>query len=278
MTKNVLITGCSTGLGRSTALLLAGAGWRVFAGVRKPADAESLQAEAEGELVPLQFDVARPDSLAQAMARLADATDGQLHGLINNAGVYLGGPLELMKPEEIELTFSVNVTGLLAVTQACLPMLRAAQGRIINISSISGLVAMPGVSVYAGSKHAVEAITDALRVELHPFGVKVIAVEPGGIKTPIWDKGAKRDKEAAQDAKSAQLRKDYAPLLKLLHKLNARPGGLPPEDVARVVIDALESDKPKNRYLVGKDAKGLALLRRLPDALRDRAIIGKVWG
>lgn len=277
MNKNVLITGCSTGLGRSTALMLAASGWRVFAGVRKTADAKSLQAEAEGELVPLQFDVAKPDSLAQAIETLRKATGGELHGLINNAGVYLGGPLELMKPEEIELTFAVNVTGLLAVTRSCLPMLRAAEGRIVNVSSISGLIAMPGVSVYAGSKHAVEAITDALRIELHPFGVKVVAVEPGGIKTPIWDKGAKRDQEAADDAATAELRKAYAPLLKLLHKLNAKPGGLPPEEVAKVVIEALESDRPKNRYLVGKDAKSLALLRRLPDALRDRAIIGKVW-
>ena len=277
MNKNVLITGCSTGLGRSTALMLAASGWRVFAGVRKTADAKSLQAEAEGELVPLQFDVAKPDSLAQAIETLRKETGGELHGLINNAGVYLGGPLELMKPEEIELTFAVNVTGLLAVTRSCLPMLRAAEGRIVNVSSISGLIAMPGVSVYAGSKHAVEAITDALRIELHPFGVKVVAVEPGGIKTPIWDKGAKRDQEAADDAATAELRKAYAPLLKLLHKLNAKPGGLPPEDVAKVVIEALESDRPKNRYLVGKDAKSLALLRRLPDALRDRAIIGKVW-
>lgn len=278
MSKNVLITGCSTGLGRSTALTLAASGWRVFAGVRKTADAKSLQAEAEGELLPLQFDVAKPDSLAQATESLRKATGGELHGLINNAGVYLGGPLELMKPEEIELTFAVNVTGLLAVTQACLPMLRAAAGRIVNISSISGLIAMPGVSVYAGSKHAVEAITDSLRVELHPFGVKVVAVEPGGIKTPIWEKGAKRDQAAADDAATAELRKTYAPLLKLLHKLNAKPGGLAPEDVAKVVIEALESARPKNRYLVGKDAKSLALLRRLPDALRDRAIIGKVWG
>ena len=277
MNKNVLITGCSTGLGRSTALMLAASGWRVFAGVRKTADAKSLQAEAEGELVPLQFDVAKPDSLAQAIETLRKATGGELHGLINNAGVYLGGPLELMKPEEIELTFAVNVTGLLAVTRSCLPMLRAAEGRIVNVSSISGLIAMPGVSVYAGSKHAVEAITDALRIELHPFGVKVVAVEPGGIKTPIWDKGAKRDQEAADDAATAELRKAYAPLLKLLHKLNAKPGGLPPEEVAKVVIEALESERPKNRYLVGKDAKSLALLRRLPDALRDRAIIGKVW-
>jgi len=277
MKKNVLITGTSTGLGRSVALSLAASGWRVFAGVRKTADARSLEAEAEGELLPLQIDVAKPDSVKRGVAELAEATGGELHGLINNAGVYLGGPLELMRPEEIELTFAVNVTGLLGITRACLPLLRAAQGRIINVSSISGLIAMPGVSVYAASKHAVEAITDSLRVELHSFGIKVIAVEPGGIKTSIWEKGAQRDAAMSDDAATAALRELYAPLVKLLQKLNARPGGLPPEDVAAVVIDALESGRPRNRYLVGSDAKSLSLLRRLPDALRDRAIIAKVW-
>jgi NAD(P)-dependent dehydrogenase (short-subunit alcohol dehydrogenase family) len=280
MTKNVLITGTSTGLGRSVALMLAASGWRVFAGVRKPADAESIRAEAEGDLVPLELDVAKAESVGAAAAAVAKATGGQLHGLVNNAGIYVGAPLELMKPEEIDSTFAVNVRGLLSVTRACLPMLRATGGRIVNISSISGLIAMPGVSVYSASKHAVEAITDSLRVELHPFGIRVIAVEPGGIKTPIWDKGAERDAEMDDDDATAELRRLYAPLVKLLRKLNAKPGGpgaLPPEDVARVVADALETRRPKNRYLVGKDAKAIALLRRLPDTLRDRSIIAKVW-
>jgi NAD(P)-dependent dehydrogenase (short-subunit alcohol dehydrogenase family) len=277
MKKNVLITGASTGLGRSVALSLAGSGWRVFAGIRKPADGKALTDAAEGELIPVRLDVAKQDSVVAGIEQVRADTGGELHGLINNAGVYLGGPLELMQPEEIEQTFAVNVTGLLLVTRACLPMLRAAQGRIINISSISGLIAMPGVSVYAASKHGVEAITDSLRVELDPFGVKVIAVEPGGIKTPIWEKGAARDAAMPDDAETTALRELYAPLVKLLQKLNARPGGLPPEDVAAVVIDALESSRPKNRYLVGKDAKSLSLLGRLPVGLRDRAIAAKVW-
>jgi len=277
MKKNVLITGASTGLGRSVALSLAASGWRVFAGIRKVADGKALTAAAEGELIPVRLDVAKHDSVVAGIEQVRADTGGELHGLINNAGVYLGGPLELMQPEEIEQTFAVNVTGLLLVTRACLPMLRAAQGRIINISSISGLIAMPGVSVYAASKHGVEAITDSLRVELEPFGVKVIAVEPGGIKTPIWEKGAARDAAMPDDAETTALRELYAPLVKLLQKLNARPGGLPPEDVGAVVIDALESSRPKNRYLVGKDAKSLSLLGRLPVALRDRAIAAKVW-
>ncbi len=278
MMKNVLVTGTSTGIGHSTALELARRGWRVFAGVRKEADGEALAREADGEVHTVLLDVADEASIDAAAAFLAEHTGGELHGLVNNAGVYLGGPLELMRPDEIRKTLDVNVTGLLLLTRACLPLLRAAQGRIVNISSISGLIAMPGVSVYAASKHAVEAVTDALRVELQPFGVKVVAVEPGGVKTPIWDKGAKRDAAAREDRGTAETRELYAPIVRLLEKLNAKPGGLPPEALADVVTEALESSKPKNRYLVGKDAKALKMLTRLPDTLRDKAIAAKIWG
>ena len=277
MSKDVLITGTSTGIGRSAALKLAASGWRVFAGVRKKADGKSLEAEAEGELRPLLLDIADAGSVHEAVETLEQATGGRLDALVNNAGIYLGGPLELMKPEEIELTYAVNVTGLLQLTRACLPLLRKAKGRIVNISSISGLVALPGVSVYAGSKHAVEAITDALRVELAPFGIRVIAVEPGGVKTAIWDKGLERDEAAREDPEIASLRKLYAPLVKVLEKVNARPGGVEPEVIANTVATALESARPKNRYLVGADARALSLLNRLPDGLRDRAIARKVW-
>lgn len=275
--KNVLMTGCSTGLGRAAALMLAERGWRVFAGVRKSADARALSKDATGELVPLVLDVASLESIEAAVASLEEATGGQLHALVNNAGVYLGGPLELMRPAEIEQTFAVNVVGLLQLTRACLPMLRAARGRVVNISSISGRVALPGVSVYAGSKHAVEAITDSLRVELQPFGIKVVAVEPGGIKTPIWSKGAARDAKTREDEQRSRVRELYAPLVKMLEQLNTKPVGLPPEAVAKVVVDALETAKPKSRYLVGSDAKALSLLDWLPEGLRDRTIAAKVW-
>jgi NAD(P)-dependent dehydrogenase (short-subunit alcohol dehydrogenase family) len=277
MSRIALVTGASTGIGRSTALKLAGSGWRVYAGVRRDADGRTLEREAAGELRALRLDLEQRDSLLAAAARLGRETEGRLDALVNNAGVYHGGPLELMKPEEIDQTYVVNVTGLLQLTRACLPLLRAARGRIVNISSISGLLAMPGVSVYAGSKHAVEAVTDSLRVELRPFGIRVIAVAPGGVQTPIWEKGAARDAAAREDPDAAELRRLYAPLVRLLEKLNARPGGVPPETVAGTVVEALETAKPKNRYLVGGDAKGLALLNHLPDALRDRVIAARVW-
>jgi len=269
---SVLVTGASTGIGRATALHLADLGMKVYAGVRRDEDAADL--EQQGPVIAVRLDVtssADVDDIAQRIE-----ADGGLDGLVNNAGVYLGGALELMRDDEIESTFAVNVVGLLRVTRACLPMLRERRGRIVNVSSISGLVALPGVSVYAGSKHAVEAISDALRVELSTFGVRVIAVEPGSIDTAIWSKGARRD-QASSSHSDAALRELYSPLQHLLEKLNRNPRGIPPTAVATVIGDALTARNPDNRYLVGTDARSLALLRYLPEGLRDRLIGTRVW-
>ncbi len=271
--NSVLVTGSSSGIGRATALLLSEAGMIVYAGVRKTSDAESLESSASGDLRPLILDVTSPAEVEAAVARIHE--DGGLSGLVNNAGLYMGGPLELMTDEEIESTYAVNVTGLLRITRACLPLLRDSGGRIVNISSISGLVALPGVSVYAGSKHAVEAITDSLRVELGVLGLRVIAVEPGSIETEIWRKGAERDEERGHN--DQQLRRIYEPVLTLLEKLNRNPRGIPAERVAQVVKLALTSDDPKNRYTVGADARSLSILRWLPDPIRDGMIRRKVW-
>ncbi len=270
---SVLVTGASTGIGRSTALMLSERGLTVYAGVRKTRDEADLAEAAVGDLRPVRLDVTRPEDITATVCRIED--DGGLGALVNNAGLYFGGPLELMSEEEIRATYDVNVLGLVLLTRACLPMLRESGGRIVNISSISGLVALPGVSVYAGSKFAVEAITESLRVELSPFGIRVIAVEPGSIQTEIWTKGAERDE--GRRSESASLRKLYAPLVALLEKLNRDPRGIPPERVAEVVLKALTDESPNNRYLVGTDARSLAVLRWLPDALRDSIIKSKVW-
>jgi len=274
--RSVLITGTSTGIGRAAAVSLANDGWQVYAGVRSDDDAAAVEAAASGDVTAVKLDVTDPSSVASAVDRIQRETGGRLEGLVNNAGVYLGGPLEFMTRGEIEKTYAVNVVGLLEVTRACLPMLRAGKGRIVNVSSISGLVALPGVSVYAGSKHAVEAITDSLRVELAGFGIHVSSVEPGSVRTAIWEKGAARDKARAGEPGTAETRKLYAPLVKLLEKLNSRPGVLAPEKVAEAIADALESEKPRNRYLCGNDAKSLSLLGRLPDGIRDRLIGSKI--
>jgi len=271
--NSVLISGASTGIGRSTALLLAEHGMTVYAGVRRARDGAELVEASTGDLRPVRLDVTKPGDIEAAVGQVAD--EGGLGALINNAGVYFGGPLELMSVEEIRTTFEVNVLGLLNLTRACLPMLRESGGRIVNISSISGLIALPGVAVYAGSKFAVEAITDSLRTELSPFGIRVIAVEPGSIQTEIWTKGAQRDEDSRTEANP--LRELYAPLVRLLEKLNRDPRGIPPERVAGVVRTALTDDSPDNRYLVGTDAKSLALLRWLPDFFRDGMIKRKIW-
>lgn len=269
----VLVTGASTGIGQALALYLAEIGMTVYAGVRRDEDGDVLQASATGELLPVRLDVTRPEEVDAAVDAIRAA--GGLSALVNNAGVYLGGPLELMTDAEIDMTYQVNVVGLLRVTRACLPLLRESGGRIVNISSISGLVALPGASVYAGSKHAVEAITDALRVELSPFGVRVIAVEPGSIDTDIWTKAVERDQRRGEDM--PELREIYRPLIRLLEKIDRDPRGIPPEDVASIVHEALTADSPRNRYLVGNDAKFLSRIRWLPDGLRDGMIRGKIW-
>jgi len=270
--KAVLVTGASTGIGSATALYLAERGMRVYAGVRRTKDGEAL--EEQGAVIPVRLDVTSAAEIAAVTSQIAD--EGGLWGLVNNAGVYLGGALELMTDAEIEKSFAVNVVGLLRITRACLPMLRESRGRIVNISSISGLVALPGVSVYAGSKFAVEAISDSLRVELSPFGVRVVAIEPGSIDTEIWRKGAQRDRQAG-GSEEAALRKLYAPLQRLLEKLNRDPRGIPAISVAEIIARALAADEPDHRYLVGADARSLALLRYLPDGIRDRLIRKKVW-
>jgi len=266
--KAVLVTGAATGIGRAVALDLATQGLRVYGGVRSDADAEALQDESSASVTALRLDVTDSGQVSAALDRIADG--GGLDGLVNNAGIYLGNALELMTDEEIERTFAVNVIGLLRVIRACLPMLRKSAGRIVNISSISGLIALPGVSVYAGSKHAVEAITDSLRVELRDFGIKVISVEPGSIDTEIWRKAGDRDRDRAMA--NAELRKLYRPLQTLLERVNRNPRGIPAQRVADVVRRALLDKSPDNRYLVGADAKALALTRFIPDGLRDRLI------
>ena len=274
--RSVLITGTSTGIGRAAAVLLANDRWRVYAGVRSDEDAADVEAAASGDVIAVKLDVTDPSSIESAVEHIEEDTGGHLEGLVNNAGVYLGGPLEFMTRKEIERTYAVNVVGLLEVTRAFLPMLRAARGRIVNVSSISGLVALPGVSVYAGSKHAVEAITDSLRVELSGFGIHVASVEPRSVRTAIWEKGAARDKARAKEPGTAETRKLYARLVKLLEKLNSKPGDLAPEKVADAIADALESEKPRNRYLCGNDAKSLSLVGKLPDGIRDRLIGSKI--
>jgi NAD(P)-dependent dehydrogenase (short-subunit alcohol dehydrogenase family) len=273
--RRVLMTGASTGIGRAGALHLCAKGFHVFAGVRKESDADALRQRAtgvlsSGVLTPLMLDVTDEASIRAAYEIVA--AQGGLAGLVNNAGIARLGPLEYFPIPEVRLHMEVNVIGAVAVTQAFLPLLREGKGRVVNISSVSGLCALPFASAYSASKFALEAASDALRVELRPWKIPVSIIEPGNVKTPIWEKGiAAADamlKSAPPDV-VAQGTKLYGPVTEFLKQRARNPRGITPECVARVIEHALTSKKPRARYIVGGDARALQLLRVLPTPLRD---------
>ena len=183
--KRVLVTGASSGIGLASALRLAGAGWRVYGGVRTAADADALRQHG---IEPVELDVTDAAQIDAATA----AVGPELDGLVDNAGIAVAAPLELVPLDELRRQLEVNVVGQIAVLQAVLPALRRARGRVVLMGSIGGRSALPFLGPYAASKHALEALADSLRVELRPFGLAVSIVEPGSIATPIWRKGADR--------------------------------------------------------------------------------------
>lgn len=187
--KVVLITGASTGIGQAVALEMRGRGWRVFATVRKSSDVVDLTKVGRGLIEPLIMDVTDEESVKQAVATVQERS-GRLDAVVNNAGVAVSGPIEQLTTEDLQKQFDINLFGVHRVTRACLPMLRASKGRIVQISSVSGRVTLPFTGAYAASKYALEAYSDALRMELAGSGVKVIVIQPGSIQTPIWDKSA----------------------------------------------------------------------------------------
>ena len=270
MSGDVLVTGASTGIGEATVLHLARGGWRVFAGVRKAEDGEQLQEKASrGEnVVPVLLDVTDEAGVADALATVDDAVGPSgLDGLVNNAGVARGGPIEFLPLAEWRDQFEVNVFGQLAVTKAALPLLRRATGRIVFIGSIAGRVATPMVGPYSASKHAVEAIGTALREELRPWGIRVAVVEPGIVRTPIWGK-ARDTADTLTEALGPEALRLYADQYDQVRtsvvKNDAR--GVEPSVVAEAVDHALTSSRPKLRYLVGSDAKVAGnLVRVIPD-------------
>jgi NAD(P)-dependent dehydrogenase (short-subunit alcohol dehydrogenase family) len=270
----VVVTGSSTGIGRSCALEPDLRGFAVFAGVRKEADADALRAAGSERLRPLTIDVTEPDQIAAAVGVVAEGSPAGLAGLVNNAGVGVGGPLELIPIDDFRRQIEVNLIGQVAVTQAFLPALRRGRGRVVFLSSIGGLNANPYMSPYHASKFGIEAVGDSLRQELRQFGVEVSLVEPGSVATPIWGKG-KESAEAIQDRLTPEDERLYgdkvARMGKVLEKVGAR--GVPPEKVADAVARALMEKRPKTRYLVGADARMTLMMRRvLPDRVRDRIV------
>jgi NAD(P)-dependent dehydrogenase (short-subunit alcohol dehydrogenase family) len=275
----VVVTGSSTGIGRACALHLDRLGFRVFGGVRTDEDGDRLRSAASERLEPLILDVTDPGHIARAVERVSGATEPPLAGLVNNAGIGVGGPLELMPVSDFRHQIEVNLIGQVAVTQAFIPALRRARGRLVFISSIGGLVATPYMSPYHASKFGIEAIGDALRLELRSSGIQVSIVEPGSIATPIWEKG-RATATAVRGNLSAEGQDLYGKSLARAEEMLGQTAerGSPPEKVAKVVAHALTAGRPRTRYLVGADARAMATLKRLlPDRLRDR-LLARVSG
>lgn len=272
----VLITGASSGIGKSTALYLDSLGFQVFAGIRREADGEAIKRESEGNIQPVLIDVADAKSIEMAGEIVGRTAYAGLHGLVNNAGIVVAGPLEFLPLDDFRRQLEVNVTGQIAVTQAFLPLIRKSRGRIVFMGSISGRVSNPFISAYAASKFCLEAIADAMRVELMPWGISVSIVEPGNISTPIWEKSIKEADSRVKNLPAAALDL-YGPALAAVRKAAERSAkfAIPPSKVAEAVAHALMAERPKARYVVGWNARLQLLLRTLlPARILDR-IIGR---
>lgn len=271
--KNIVITGASTGIGKACVLYLDKLGFRIFAGVRKKNDGESLLKEASNQITPFYLDVTDKNAIEFAVKKIEKSVgeDG-LVGLVNNAGIATSGPSAFIPTDYLMRILEVNVVGQISVLQAFLPMLIKARGRLVNMSSISGRVVYPMMGHYAASKFALEAITDALRLELIPLGIKVSIIEPGPISTPIWDKGF-RMREELENFIPSWAKDNYETVTHkiLSHARNSQENAPPAIIVARAVSHALTSKRPKVRYPVGRWVwLYTTVFRIMPDVMKDK--------
>ena len=273
--KTIVITGCSSGFGHVTALHLARLGWQVFATVRKESDRQSLLDEASAQggqerLTVLLCDITQAEQVAE-LARAVAETTPRLDALLNNAGTAYAAPMELLALDDLRAQFELNVIAQVAITQALLPLLKTARGTILNVSSVSGRIATPVMGAYSASKFALEAISDAWRVELAPFGVRVVLIEPDSSTTGIWD----TSKARAQARLEAHREGPYKRLLNTMEFMASRvpQTGFPPQLFAETVQRALESRRPRTRYIVPAKNAWLVRLRKvIPDTLWDRQV------
>jgi NAD(P)-dependent dehydrogenase (short-subunit alcohol dehydrogenase family) len=270
--KSALVTGASSGIGEATAIRLVRAGWKVFAGVR---NVERFSNVTPG-LVPVALDVSDADSISVAQRTIATALDGKgLDALVNNAGIGQVLPMEYTTAKDLQEIFSVNVFGLLAVTQAFLPLLRKSRGRIVNLSSIGALITIPFGGALCATKHCVEAFSDALRMELLPDGIEVIAIRPASIHSPAADKLAAAE-ERMIEGLPAEGKVRYAAGLRhfIAEMMKGENSGSAPDVVAEVIETALTAARPHTHYLAGKNRHLLSFLGRwVPDRLRDQLLL-----
>ena len=272
----VVVTGASTGIGRATALHLDSIGLRVFAGVRRDEDGEALQREASSRLTPIRLDVTDADDIERAVRLVGVAVrDSRLAGIVNNAGIAVSGPVEFVPLDQWRQQFEINLFGVVAMVQAFTPLLRESMGRIVTTGSLGGRLAQPMVAPYCASKHALEALSDALRLELRPWGIRVALVQPGAVKTPIWNKGLEAGGELLRNA-PPELRQLYGAAVQVATRMAVHENetGVEPIEVARAIEHALLSPRPRTRYPVGRQARLLIPLSRwLPDRLKDELLL-----
>ena len=273
-----LITGTSTGIGEACVARLATKGWTVYAGVRREPDGERLRATHTGDIRPVILDVTSRDHVARVVDELAMTVgNAGLQGLVNNAGVGVGGPTEYLEDDAWRAVFEANFFGVVALTRAAMPLLKPGRGRVVHIGSIGGRIATPGLAPYAASKHALEALAEASRLEfaLADSPVRVSLVEPGAIATAIWDKA-----DASVDALTHRFEGGEGPEYEWMideargFVTEGRRNGIPPSRVADAVEHALTAPRPKPRYLVGKDAKLAGhVIARMPDRVREALLL-----
>lgn len=267
----VVITGASSGIGRAIALTLADAGFHVFAGVRQESDGAALTA-ATSAITPLIIDVTKPDLVAAAAASVQEVVrEHGIAALVNNAGVGMTGPLEALPVDTLRKQYEINVFGQVTVTQAFLPLLRKAAGRIVNTGSVGDRLTLPFGAPLASSKWAFASITEALRLELRPWGIHVILIEPASISTDAVSKveqDTARVIEQFDDVQRARYARTYEGMIRRLVRRERK--GSSPQVVGDAVLKAITASRPRTRYLVGKDSRKLALLGDLmPDRMFD---------
>jgi NAD(P)-dependent dehydrogenase (short-subunit alcohol dehydrogenase family) len=278
--RTVLVTGASTGIGRAACLDLAARGWRVFGSVRREQDAGAFAAATPAgsiAMTPLRFDVTDRAAIDQAKDELQDMLQGErLHALVNNAGVAIGGPLAYLPMADFERQIAINLTGVLHCTQAFLPLMRGGPSRLVQVSSIAGKVGFPLLGPYHASKHGLEGMSDCLRMELKHLGVDVVLIEPGPVKSQVWQT-AKSHAAEAEKRLPAQAREDFGRMMTQVAKAAAKSeqNGVPAQECAKVIRRALESSRPRTRYVVGRPGKLLLFLRRwfLSDRMTDRMVL-----
>jgi NAD(P)-dependent dehydrogenase (short-subunit alcohol dehydrogenase family) len=279
-TKHVLITGASTGIGRACVLELARLGFNVFAGVRREEDGKALEAESAnlpGKVSWVRIDVSDAALITSAISQITESVgDDGLCGVVNNAGISVVGPVEFVTLADWHRQFEINFFGVIKVTQATLPLLRKhvtkygkGAARLINMSSIAGRIAQPILGPYTASKHALESLSDSLRLELKPQGILVCSVNPGAIDTPIWNKAHAEVETITPDHPARALYGDLIDGVTAAAE-KAKAGAIPPLAVAKAVAACLTTAKPRIRTFVGKDARSGALAKRLiPDRMFD---------